>query len=61
MITSKLLDQWAYLNGGELDFSRSGEPTDNAFIEAFNGRFRQEGLNENCFLPLDHALEKVES
>lgn len=44
---SKVLDQWAYLNGVELDFSRPGKPTDNAFIEAFNGRFREECLNEN--------------
>ena len=44
--TSKRLDQWAYLNGVELDFSRPGKPTDNAFIESFNGRFRQECLNE---------------
>ena len=44
---SKVLDQWAYLNGVELDFSRPGKPTDNAIIEAFNGRFRQECLNEN--------------
>ena len=35
--TSKKLDQWAYLNQVELDFSRPGKPTDNAFIEAFNG------------------------
>ena len=35
--TSKRLDQWAYLNGVELDFSRPGKPTDNAMIEAFNG------------------------
>ena len=42
--TSKRLDQWAYLNGVELDFSRPGKPTDNAFIEAFNGRFRQREL-----------------
>ena len=59
--TSKRLDQWAYLNGVELDFSRPGKPTDNAFIEAFNGRFRQECLNENWFLPLEDAEEKVES
>ena len=59
--TSKRLDQWAYLNGVELDFSRSGKPTDNAFIEAFNGRFRQECLNENWFLSLADAEEKVES
>ncbi len=59
--TSKHLDQWAYLNGVELDFSRPGKPTDNAFIEAFNGRFRQECLNENWFLSLEEAVEKVES
>jgi transposase InsO family protein len=47
---SKVLDQWAYLNGVALDFSRFGEPTDNAFIEACNGRLRQERLNENWFL-----------
>jgi putative transposase len=41
------LDQWAYLNGVELDFTRPGKPTDNALIEAFNGRFREERLNEN--------------
>ena len=45
----------------ELDFSRHGEPTYNAFIEAFNGRFRQECLNENWFLSLENAVEKVES
>ena len=59
--TSKRLDQWAYLNGVELDFSRSGKPTDKAFIEAFNGRFRQECLNENWFLSLADAEEKVET
>ena len=59
--TSKRLDQWAYLNGVELDFSRPGKPMDNAFIEALNGRFRQECLNENWFLSLeDAAEEKVE-
>jgi len=40
--TSKVLDRWAYLNGVELDFIRPGKPTDNALIEAFNGRFREE-------------------
>ena len=54
----KILDQWAYLNGVELD--RPGKPTDNALIEAFNGRFRQECLNENWFLSLEDAMEKVE-
>jgi len=59
--TSKSLDQWAYLNGVKLDFSRPGKPTDNAFIESFNGRFRQECLNENWFLSLEDAREKVEN
>jgi putative transposase len=58
--TSKILDQWAYLNGIELDFIRPGKPTDNALIEAFNGRFRQECLNESWFLSLEDAKEKVE-
>ncbi len=59
--TSKLLDQWAYLNGVELDFSRPGKPTDNAYIEAFNARLRAECLNENWFLSLEDAREKVEA
>ena len=56
---SKVLDQWAYLNGVALDFSRPGKPTDNAFIEAFNGRLRQECLNESWFLSLEDAREKI--
>ena len=58
---SKALDQWAYLNGVQLDFSRPGKPTDNGLIEAFNGRLRQECLNESWFLSLDDARGKVES
>jgi putative transposase len=45
----------------KLDFSRPGKPTDNAFIEAFNARFRKECLNEHWFLSLEDAQEKVES
>jgi len=59
--TSKKLDQWAYLNGIELDFSRPGKPTDNALIEAFNGQFRKECLNQSWFLSLEDAKEKVEA
>ena len=59
--TSKVLDQWAYLNGVELDFTRPGKPTDNALIESFNGRFREECLNESWFLSLEDAREKVEA
>jgi putative transposase len=44
-----------------LDFSRPGRPTDNAFIEAFNGCFREEFLDENWSLSLEDAREKVDS
>lgn len=46
---SKAVDQWAYWNKVELDFSRPGKPTDNAFCESFNGRVRQELLNASWF------------
>ena len=58
---SKRLDQWAYLNNVKLDFSRPGKPTDNGLIEAFNGRLRQECLNESWVLSLEDAKEKVEA
>ena len=58
--TSKRLDQWAYLNGVDLNFSRPGKPTDNAMVEAFNARLRTECLNENWFLSLVDAREKIE-
>ena len=58
---SKDLDRWAYWNKVELDFSRPGKPSDNAFIEAFNSRFRQECLNQHWFLSLEDAQEKIET
>lgn len=57
---SRDLDLWAYAKGVVLDFSRPGKPTDNAFIEAFNGRLRSECLNEHWFLTLDDAWSKME-
>jgi len=59
--TSVVMDQWAYWNGVTLDFSRPGKPQDNALIEAFNSRFRQECLNEHWFLSVADAQEKVEA
>lgn len=58
---SRDLDLWAYQKGVVLDFSRPGKPTDNAFIEAFNGRFRSECLNAHWFLSLADAREKSEA
>lgn len=57
---SRDLDLWAYSKGVTLDFSRPGKPTDNAFIEAFNGRLRAECLNTHWFLSLADAQEKLE-
>ena len=57
---SRDLDLWAYANNVILDFSRPGKPTDNAYIEAFNGRFRAECLNAHWFLTLDDARQKIE-
>ena len=58
---SRALDQWAYLHQVTLDFSRPGKPTDNALVESFNGRLRDECLNTNWFLSLDDARCKIEA
>ena len=58
---SRELDLWAYTKDVVLDFSRPGKPTDNAFIEAFNGRFRAECLNAHWFLSLEDARCKMEA
>ena len=47
--TSQAMDLWAYQNGVKIDFSRPGKPTDNAFVESFNGTFRAECLNAHWF------------
>lgn len=46
---SKAVDRWAYENGVALDFSRPDNPTDNAFVESFTGRLRDECLNAHWF------------
>ena len=58
---SKALDKWAYDHGVTLDFSRPGKPTDNPYIESFNGSFRDECLNVHWFLSLDDARAKIEA
>jgi len=57
---SRDLDLWAYQKSVVLDFSRPGKPTDNAFIESFNGKFRAECLNTHWFMSLDDARSKLE-
>jgi len=56
---SNALDQWAFERGVTLHFIRPGKPVDNAFIEAFNGRLREECLNANWFESLEHARELI--
>ena len=58
---SRDLDLWAYSRGVTLDFSRPGKPTDNAFIESFNGKLRAECLSAHWFMSLDDAKEKCEA
>jgi putative transposase len=58
---SRDLDLWAYQKGVTLDFSRPGKPTDNAFIESFNGKFRTECLNAHWFMNIDDARRKCEA
>jgi putative transposase len=58
---SKALDAWAYQRGVKLTFIRPGKPVENAYIESFNGRFRDECLNENWFMSLDHARRIIET
>lgn len=58
---SLALGKWPYENAATLDFSRPGKPTGNAFIESFDGRLRDEGLNVNWFMSLDDTRRKHES
>jgi putative transposase len=58
---SKALDAWAYANGVQLAFSRPGKPTDNAFVESFNGRFREECLDQHWFASLEEARQVIEA
>lgn len=53
--TGKALDQWAYRNGVQLKLIEAGKPTQNAYIESFNGKFRDECLNEHWFTTLAEA------
>lgn len=55
------MDLWAYANKVTLEFSRPGKPTDNAFIESFNGSLRDECLNTHWFTDLADAKVKLES
>jgi putative transposase len=51
----QVLDQWANRSSVQPSFNRPGKPNENAYIESFNGKFRDECLNEHWFIGLAHA------
>ncbi|WP_139264033.1 integrase core domain-containing protein, partial [Pseudomonas aeruginosa] len=57
--TGKALDQWAYQRDIKLKLIQPGKPTQNAFIESFNGKFRDECLNEHWFCSLAEARIRI--
>jgi len=59
--TSKAVDEWAHRRNVKLQFSRPGKPTDNPFIESFNGRLRQECLDQSWFISINDAQAKIEN
>ncbi len=58
--TSRIMDQWAWLNDVQLAFSKPGRPTENAYIESFNGRVRQECLNQHWFNHLGEVRAQLD-
>lgn len=59
-LRGRVLDQWAYDHGVRLQFIEPGKPNQNAHIESFNARLREECLNEHVFISLDDARRKIE-
>ena len=57
----RALDAWAYARGVTLRFIRPGKPIENAYVESFNGKFRDECLNEHWFVSLADAKEVIEA
>jgi putative transposase len=57
---SRAVDDWAHRNGVKLAFSRPAKPTDNPFIESFNGKLREECLKQHWFKDIEEARSVVE-
>ncbi len=56
----RALDQWCFAQGVEQHFIQPGKPMQNGYIESFNGKFRDECLNENWFISLNDARQIIE-
>ena len=59
--TSQVMDLWAYHNQVKIDFSRPGKPTDNAYVESFNGTLRVECLDAHWFGDLAEARQRIKA
>ncbi len=59
--TCLAMDDWATAHGVQLDFIDPGKPVQNAFRESFNGRFRDECLNQELFTDVADAQRKIET
>jgi len=57
----RALDAWAYARGIRLHFITPGKPAENAYVESFNGKFRDECLNEHWFFSLTDARSRIEA
>lgn len=57
----KALDEWAYARGVRLFFISPGKPVENMYMESFNGKLRDECLNEHWFISLEHARQVIEA
>lgn len=55
---SRAFQAWAH-ERIKIDFIQPGKPQQNAFVELFNGKFREQCLNENIFFSLEHAYEVI--
>ena len=60
-VAGRTLDAWAYARGVTLCFIRPGKPVENAYIESFNGKFRDECLNEHWFVSVADAKAIIET
>jgi len=59
--TSKVYTLWAQEKGIRLEYIEPGKPQQNAFVESFNSLMRDQCLNENWFINLEDAREKIEN
>jgi putative transposase len=55
------MDLWTYTHQVHKKHNRRGKPTDNATVESFNGKFREECLNAHWFESIDDAKEKIDA